>query len=299
MKKMVIFGAGLLGRALYSTIKDTNCVLFFCDNNYTNISGLGIPVCSPQILTKSEFDVVYIASDLGVDSIYQQLTNELGVPPQKINRIFSDYWKNPLLPIGKEKIGLISRVKFLEAFALYTYTHCIDGSVAEVGVFRGDFAKEINRVFPDRKFYLFDTFCGFDKRDLETDAMKNFAFDTNAEWFAKVNYFKDSGMEIVRSKLPNPEQCEFKKGYFPESFDLDISVGERFAFVNLDADLYAPIKAGLEIFYPRMTHGGVILVHDYYGTLGGVAKAVEEFIAGNSLTAIPIGDYSSIAITKN
>jgi len=39
--------------------------------------------------------------------------------------------------------------------------HKLEGSVAEVGVFRGDFAKRLNLLFPDKKLYLFDTFEGF------------------------------------------------------------------------------------------------------------------------------------------
>ncbi|MDR3334041.1 MAG: TylF/MycF family methyltransferase [Treponema sp.] len=40
----------------------------------------------------------------------------------------------------------------------------IEGAVAELGVFKGDFAKRLNIAFPDRKLYLFDTFDGFDEQ---------------------------------------------------------------------------------------------------------------------------------------
>ena len=43
------------------------------------------------------------------------------------------------------------------------------GECAEAGVFEGDFAKWINQYFPDRKLYLFDTFEGFDMRDIEKE----------------------------------------------------------------------------------------------------------------------------------
>lgn len=33
--------------------------------------------------------------------------------------------------------------------------------------FRGEFAKYIHRAFPHSKLYLFDTFEGFDQRDVE------------------------------------------------------------------------------------------------------------------------------------
>ena len=41
----------------------------------------------------------------------------------------------------------------------------VPGNVAEVGVFRGEFAQYINEVFPQKKLYLFDTFDGFDAKE--------------------------------------------------------------------------------------------------------------------------------------
>ena len=39
----------------------------------------------------------------------------------------------------------------------------LDGSIAEAGVYKGDTAKYINEMFPERKLYLFDTFDSFNK----------------------------------------------------------------------------------------------------------------------------------------
>lgn len=86
-------------------------------------------------------------------------------------------------------------------------------------------------------------------------------------------------------------------GYFP-----DTAVGlddEKFCFVSLDADLYEPIKAGLEFFYPKMISGGVILVQDYYDEIfTGVKKAVNEFAKKHKIFFVPIGDDISVAIQK-
>ena len=293
MKKAVVFGAGDVGQILYSHIKDTHNVLFFVDNNYKAISIRDIDVLSPSALADEEFDLVYVASAAGLESIYKQLTEDMGIPAGKINRLYSDFWQ----PSNKAYIerGFETRIKFLEEFGVYAYDHSIEGSVAEVGVFRGDFAKEINRVFSDSRFYLFDTFEGFDERDLEVDSENNQNYHLLGDWLVKEDQFRNSSIETVRNILPNPEKCIIKKGFFPETFNI---IDERFVFVNLDADLYQPIKAGLEIFYPLMSRGGVILVHDYFGMLSGVTKAVDEFTRINNLTAIPIGDYLSIAIVK-
>src|ERR1700730_12705012 len=42
----------------------------------------------------------------------------------------------------------------------------LKGNLAEVGVYKGKFARYINYYFPERVLYLFDTFEGFDKRDI-------------------------------------------------------------------------------------------------------------------------------------
>jgi hypothetical protein len=44
------------------------------------------------------------------------------------------------------------------------------GSLAEVGVYRGEMSKFIHQLAPSRRFYLFDTFEGFPRQDLESYA---------------------------------------------------------------------------------------------------------------------------------
>ena len=97
--------------------------------------------------------------------------------------------------------------------------------------------------------------------------------------------------------MPHVEQCIVKKGWFPETAKgLE---NERFCFVSLDTDLYDPILAGLEFFYPRMVNGGVILIDDYFDKLTiGVAKAVESFCAQNHISFAPIGDGFSVVVAS-
>jgi predicted O-methyltransferase YrrM len=97
-------------------------------------------------------------------------------------------------------------------------------------------------------------------------------------------------------RLSFPEKVTVKEGYFPETFDL---YDEQFLFVSLDVDLYEPTKAGLEIFYPRMTKGGVILIDDYFSnTYLAVKKIVDEFCMTHNIPLIPIGDNYGVVIVK-
>lgn len=85
----------------------------------------------------------------------------------------------------------------------------ISGSVAEVGVYKGDFSKRLNLLFKERALYLFDTFEGFAKSDIELEKEKSYS-DGDQD-------FSDTSIELVKSKMPYPQNCIFKKGFFPET----------------------------------------------------------------------------------
>ena len=53
------------------------------------------------------------------------------------------------------------RVCSLHAVAEEIHSKSVNGNVAELGVYQGEFAKHIHGMFPDRSLYLFDTFQGF------------------------------------------------------------------------------------------------------------------------------------------
>jgi O-methyltransferase len=101
------------------------------------------------------------------------------------------------------------RASSLELIANEIYDKKIGGSVAELGVYRGDFAKIINTAFPDRTLYLLDTFEGFDKKDIEVESKNNYS--TGDQDFSKTD------VELVLSKMKYKENCVVKKGYFPET----------------------------------------------------------------------------------
>jgi len=186
-------------------------------------------------------------------------------------------------------IPIKARIIFLEHFAAMRKN--IEGSVAEGGVFQGDFAKEINRIFPDKKLYLFDTFEGFNEKDIVVEKRNNFSqFDAK--------HLCTTNEQIVLAKLLHPQNAVIYKGYFPETAQ---GIEDKFCFVNLDFDLYAPILAGLNFFYDKMVNNGVILVHDYFNDgFKGVKAAVSDFekTRGKPLSLLPIGDGFSVAIIK-
>ncbi len=166
------------------------------------------------------------------------------------------------------------------------YYNGISGSVAEAGVFRGETAKRINYLFPDRKIYLFDTFEGFKESEQKID-------DERGMYNKKID-FTDTSEELVMSKLPFPKNAIIKKGWFPETA---YGVEDKFAFVRLDMDLYTPIYAGLKFFYPRMSKGGFIIVHDCRSVdFDGAREAVLTFCRENKLNYMTMPDRLGTAV---
>lgn len=165
----------------------------------------------------------------------------------------------------------------------------VSGSFAELGVYKGDSAHLLHLMDQDRTFHLFDTFEGFTEKDLENETGKAASYT--------ISNFADTSIEKVKARLGNG-QFIFHKGYFPET-----AVGvenEKFALVNMDADLYNPTKAGLEFFYPRLSPGGIIIIHDYNPDWPGIMKAVDEFAETISEPKVVLPDQdSSVMIFKS
>jgi O-methyltransferase len=154
------------------------------------------------------------------------------------------------------------------------------GNVAELGVYKGKFARYINSYFPSRTLYLFDTFEGFDDRDVITEKKQEYS-EGNQD-------FSDTSLAKVLQQMPYPNKCQPVKGFFPESAK---GLEDSFVFVSIDADLYEPIYAGLEYFYPRLVKGGYIFVHDVNNeNYNGSRKAIEQFCREQSISFIPIPD---------
>jgi hypothetical protein len=143
----------------------------------------------------------------------------------------------------------------------------IDGDFAELGVWKGnsaallaDFAAESGK-----RLFLFDTFSGFDRRNLV-------GIDQS-----KKMEFADTSIPYVQETVGHNTITTYLKGFFPESITAEVAE-RKFALAHIDCDLYEPMKAALEFFYPRMPKGGMLILHDYSsGVWAGAARAINDF----------------------
>jgi len=154
----------------------------------------------------------------------------------------------------------------------------IPGEIAEVGVYRGGSARLICEGKGTRTLYLFDTFEGLPTTD-RLDSL-----------FAAGQYA--ARVDSVQSYLARFSNVHVHKGLFPGT-STPIA-DQRFSFVHLDVDLYQPTHDALEFFHPRMSPGGIFLIHDYLWA-EGVRKAVQEFFAHRPEPILELsGTYAGI-----
>lgn len=302
--KILVFGAGANGKACRSYIERTQDELVgFLDNDAAKqflVDGRGnkIPVYRPEKAADIQYDQIWINNGRmeEVAEIERQL-DELHIPQEKRRTLIEDlsFYTEILSGYNQYDEETDKRVAWIRNFADYAIEKGLRGNTAECGVCMGEFAYYINKYFPDKSLYLFDTFSGFDERDLTTERSLDNELFFNSIYNSKA-LFSAANEQVVLKRMLHPKKCILKKGYFPET---TIGVEDQFCFVNLDMDLYKPMLAGLQFFYKKMCSGGVILLHDYFAAeLQGVKRAVQKFEQeyGITLCKVPIGDFCSIAV---
>lgn len=164
----------------------------------------------------------------------------------------------------------------------------VPGDFAELGVYKGNsaflFAHFARRT--GRHLYLFDTFGGFDPRDFVAE-------DRNQLH----GHFSDTSLPRVRA-LVGESSVNYVQGFFPESL-ATVQFPDRLAAAHIDCDLHDPMRAGLETFYPRLSPGGILFLHDYSsGEWPGAKRAVDEFLRDKPEKVVLIPDKSGTAIVR-
>lgn len=155
-----------------------------------------------------------------------------------------------------------------ELYVLYMavlQTAKVPGDAAELGVYKGASARLICEAKGARHVHLFDTFEGL-PGTLPIDQAEGFEPFYQGEYAAN--------LRSVKNYLNGYSAVSFHPGLFPGTAD-SIRDG-LFSFVHLDADIYMSTRAGLEIFWPKMSPGGILLIHDWVQS-AGVREAVDGF----------------------
>ncbi|WP_298774341.1 TylF/MycF/NovP-related O-methyltransferase [uncultured Shewanella sp.] len=207
---------------------------------------------------------------------------------KKTNFLEFDNLKQWLKGNKSNNIGDIGRFFFLNLCIDYLIEEKIRGNVAEIGVYKGNsgflltkYAKRVNSTC-----YLFDTYEGFDQRDLQ-------GLDSHVDKHA----FSETSLSAVKNMI-GEDNVLYVKGYFPDSLE---QVGEinHFSLVHIDCDLEKPISESLSYFYPKMCSGGFMIMHDHSSLhWPGAQNAINQFFKDKPESIIPVPDKSGTCVIR-
>jgi O-methyltransferase len=180
--------------------------------------------------------------------------------------------------------------EFFYMYHLIDECNNIDGAFAEIGAYQGFTSEFIFLIKKkEKRFFVCDTFTGL--RDVgEHDRyldIPNGGLSVGVEEFCNMNDFvKEESVALIN-------------GYFPDSATSEMN-NSTYSFVHIDTDTHDSTKNSLHYFYPKMAHGGKILVHDYRNHQGtkGVAKAVDDFMIDKEDSLMTHEDSTQAIITK-
>jgi len=166
----------------------------------------------------------------------------------------------------------------------------LEGDIVECGVWRGGnifLARRLQETsYPGqpRQYFLFDTFEGMaepsalDVSHTGAPAREQFAErkkDGYVDWcYASLEDVQQS----ARRLFGNTEGMLFIKGKVEDTLRDERNLPEKIAVLRLDTDWYESTKVELEVLYPRLRPGGVLIIDDY-GYWQGARKAVDEYFA--------------------
>jgi len=313
MKKIYVWGTGVVAARILDYRIKIDDIFAFVDNNKDLNEYLGKKVVRPEQI-KKDFDFIIVANlysfeilkqceELGLDTkriffLYnnietKDINTNYNLAAEYLGKEYSDIVKcryNLVRNISKDEVLIRTdaelknmpmykddyvRVKTLALVADEIKERNIAGAVAELGVFKGEFARCINTEFPDRKLYLFDTFEGFAEKEADSEKYNGSCGD------AFVSAFKNVNLDAVISKMPYLDKIDIRQGFFPDTAK---EIIDNFAFVSLDVDFEDSTVKGLEFFYPRLSKGGYIFIHDYnYGYFDCIKKAVRRYEIENNI----------------
>ena len=205
----------------------------------------------------------------------------------------------PYTMTGIERLwSVVSALEFLNSSK-------IRGAVVECGVWRGGnvmLTKMIcNKTNFQRSFYLYDTFTGMaEPSDIDVSVEGK---------AAKAQYKKSIRNEYNEWCLASLEDVQqnfrefgllskdvfFVEGKVEDTLLVTENLPDEIALLRLDTDWYESTKIELEVLYPRLVSGGILIIDDY-GFWKGSRKAVDEYFSNKIILKHRIDNTARLII---
>ena len=174
--------------------------------------------------------------------------------------------------------------RYLTLYELYKKTEGIAGHIAEVGTYKGSsllwFTKLLQICEPEAltQVHGFDWFEGTGDDDIELKIEKG-SYKSSYEELQDLIKVQNLQNNCFVHKLNVVTELE---KFFDENQHL------YFKVVFLDAGFYNVVKKSIEVLWPRLNPGGILIFDQFGHDLSpGEAMAVKEMLPGEKIQTIP------------
>lgn len=176
----------------------------------------------------------------------------------------------------------------------------IAGDIVECGVWQGGHTiAAMLAAKTDRTYWLFDTFDGMTEPGPEDTRNGSHATESTKYRKGGARNWCRCEIDQVRRNVDawrRPEQqARYCVGPVEETLT-QRDLPREIAFLRLDTDFYSSTKIELEVLWPRVVSGGIMIVDDY-GSWDGCRRAVHEYFS-NDMVFDRVSE-KSIKITKS
>ena len=178
---------------------------------------------------------------------------------------------------------------------IYRKVMSLAGDIAEVGIYRGDsflLWSKLVKIFEPynlTQVYGFDWFQGMKPSDMD-DSFQEGKYC--GDYKHLIDLIHMQGLENISLVFPLDVTKEIKKFVEDRPF-------LRFKILYIDCGIKEVMEAAYEYLYPRLVHGGILLMDHYnYKVSPTESDIVEKYIGDNVIMQMPYGRQPSGYIIK-
>ncbi|MEX2597046.1 MAG: TylF/MycF/NovP-related O-methyltransferase [Salibacteraceae bacterium] len=174
--------------------------------------------------------------------------------------------------------------KFATHLELFQKSAHLRGEIVECGVFKGNSLfrwikfRDLFENAMSRKIIAFDMFGEFPETDYEPDKRKRNEFikETRGGVGISINEIE----QILKSQQLY-QNIQLVKGNLLETLHMYLQKNDelKISLLHIDVDIYEATKVSLELLFPHVVKGGVVILDDY-GAFPGANKAIDAYFEG-------------------
>ena len=269
----------------------------------TNASGITavITISSPPVANsvRAQLERIGYNCICGLEELFS--TGSADAIPFPVE--FTEEEKELLLYVERNGLTMVSRERMFATMmsCKYVVENNIPGDFVECGVWRGGNAILAAGMFKlygsNKKIWLFDTFLGFVDAGITRGVHDGVGDAKRREELQRMYYNSEycgNSIDDVKTSFERygllSDNIRFIKGDVMQTLE-GSDIPPIVAVLRLDTDYYDSTLKELEVLYPKLSTGGVLLIDDY-GAYDFNRKAVEDYFTNVPRPMLQHTDYT-------